>query len=156
MLNIYAYQRLVGKIDDAADLRNQFILLFDLKDKKQMAEFGLKYANHIIEITGFVPNEELLSAFDAVREWMDGKANYHKARNIDFKELKQEAKEQNDIIKKKFIKTMSQLVCIPHVKAHGLWGADMAITLINSMYPNNLDRVIEERKVQITMLQNII
>lgn len=151
-MNIYDYQRLVGKIDDIAELRNAFIAIFDMKDKREMAKFGLEYAEHILEITGFQANHELIAGFEAVQEWIEGKVNYHKARNIAFTELYKEARESSDLIKKKFVKTMAQIICIPHVKAHGLWATDMAITLINSMYPGNLEKVKEERELQIRLL----
>lgn len=154
-MSIYDYQRLVGKIEDITELRNDFIKIFDTKNKNEIARFGLKYAKHILEITDFEANNELLAGFDAVQEWIDGKTNYHKARNIAFTDLYKEVKESNDLTKKNFIKTMAQLTCIPHVKAHGLWGSDMAITLINAMYPNNLDKVKEERELQIKFLKNI-
>lgn len=152
-MSMYDYQRLVGKIDDLPELRNEFIKVFDTKSKNQMAQFGLNYAKHILKITGFEVNHELLAGFEAVQEWIDGKTNYHKARNIAFTELYKEARESNDLIKKKFIKTMAQLTCIPHVKAHGLWGTDMAITLINEMQPNHLDKFKEEREIQIRLLK---
>jgi hypothetical protein len=155
-MSIYDYQRLVGKIEDITELRNEFIVVFDTKDKNEVARFGLKYAKHILEITGFEVNNELLAGFEAVQEWIDGKTNYHKARNIAFTDLYKEVRESNDLIKKNFVKTMAQLICIPHVKAHGLWGSDMAITLINAMYPNNLDKVKEEREIQIKLLECII
>ena len=142
--SIYEYQRLVGKIQDNIELRDKFISIFDEKDKKQVARFGLEYAEHLLQITGYIPNDELNQAFEAVTEWIEDKTNYHKA-----------AKENNDIIKKKFIKTMSQIACIPHVKAHGLWGSDMAITLINSLFPNDETKVKEERLKQIEILQSI-
>jgi hypothetical protein len=151
-MNIYDYQRLVGKIDDVAELRNAFIAIFDTKDKREMAKFGLEYAEHILEITGFQANHELIAGFEAVQEWLDGKVNYHKARNIAFTELYKDARESSDLIKKRFVKTMAQIICIPHVKAHGLWATDMAITLINSMYPGNLEKVKEEREIQIRLL----
>ncbi len=154
-MNIYDYQRLVGKIEDAAELRDQFIQVFDTKTKLEMAKFGLAYSRHVHEITGFSPDEETLSAFEAVQEWIDGKVNYHKARNIAFTKLYKEVKDTNNIIKKRFMKTLAQLSCIPHVKAHGLWATDMAITLINAMYPNNVEKVIEERLFQITLLKSI-
>lgn len=153
-VSIYYYQRLVGKIEDITELRNEFINIFDAKDKNQMAKFGLKYSKHILEITGFEANNELLAGFEAVQEWIDGETNYHKARNIAFTDLYKEARESKDLIKKNFVKTMAQLTCIPHVKAHGLWGSDMAITLINAMYPNNLDKVKEEREMQIKLLKD--
>ena len=154
-MNIYDYQRLVGTIEDARALRNEFIKVFDEKDKNQMARFGLLYAKHILNMTGFEPNSALLSAFEAVQEWIDGKTNYHKARNIAFTGLYKEARETGDPIKKRFVKTMAQITCIPHVKAHGLWASDMAITLINAMYPNNLDKVAAERKTQIELLNMV-
>lgn len=153
--SIYEYQRLVGKIQDNIELRDKFISIFDEKDKKQVARFGLQYAEHLLQITGYIPNDELNQAFEAVTEWIEDKTNYHKARNIAFSKLNKEAKENNDIIKKKFIKTMSQIACIPHVKAHGLWGSDMAITLINSLFPNDETKVKEERLKQIEILQSI-
>lgn len=146
-MSIYDYQRLVGKIEDIPELRDAFIAVFDEKDKNQMARFGLEYAKHILEITGFEANSELLAGFEAVQEWIDGKVNYHKARNIAFTDLYKEARETNDLVKKNFVKTMAQIICIPHVKAHGLWGSDMAITLINAMFPNNLNKVKEEREI---------
>ncbi len=33
---------------------------------------------------------------------------------------------------------MAQLVASPHVKYHGLWATDFAITLINKMYQGDL------------------
>jgi len=40
-MNIYAYQRPVGKIDDIPELRNEFITIFDTKDKNEIAQFRL-------------------------------------------------------------------------------------------------------------------
>lgn len=154
-MGIYDYQRLVGKITDIGELRAEFIAVFDTKDKREMAIFGLLYAKHLLAVTEFAANSELLCAFEAVQEWIGGKANYHKARNIAFTELYEEARSSHDPIKKNFTKTMAQISCIPHVKAHGLWGSDMAITLINAMYPNNLDKVRKERKIQIELLKPV-
>ncbi len=151
----YDYIRLVGKINDKIELRDEFIKIFDTKDKNQMARFGLKYAKHILEITGFEANHELLTGFEAVQEWIDGKVNYHKARNIAFTDLYIEVRKSHDLIKKNFVKTMAQLTCIPHVKAHGLWGTDMAIALINALFPNDSDKVEEERKMQIELLRYV-
>lgn len=154
-MGMYDYQRLVGKIDDVSELRDKFIIVFDTKNKQQMAIFGLRYAEHILSMTGFKANHELLAGFEAVQEWIDGKVNYHKARNIALTELYKEARKNNNPIKKNFVKTMAQIVCIPHVKAHGLWCTDMAITLINAMYPGNLDKVMEERNMQIKLLRGV-
>jgi hypothetical protein len=154
-MDFYEYQRLVGKISDIPELRNEFIAIFDTKSKNEMAVWGLKYGQHILEITGFEKSVEISKAFEAVQEWIDGKTNYHKARNITFSELYKEVRETNDIVKKKFVKILAQITCIPHVKFHALWATDMAITLINAVHPNSLDEVRKEREFQIELLKTI-
>jgi hypothetical protein len=154
-MDIYAYQRLVGKIDDIPVLRNVFIAIFDTKNKNEMARFGLLYGQHLFDITGIEPCVEVIKAFEAVQKWIDGKVNYHEARNISFRHLYMNAREETDMIKKNFFKTMAQISCIPHVKAHGLWATDIAITLINKMYPGCIEEVEKEREKQIELIKNI-
>jgi hypothetical protein len=48
---------------------------------------------------------------------------------------------------------MAQISCIPHVKSHGLWATDIAVTLINKMHQDNIDEVIKERKKQIELIK---
>lgn len=48
---------------------------------------------------------------------------------------------------------MAQLVASPHVKYHGLWATDFAITLINKMYPGDFEAVKKERLKQIELLK---
>lgn len=154
-MDIYAYQRLVGKIKDDVPLREVFIKVFDSKDKRQVAQFALTYAKHVMVLADFQPAAEIEQGLLAVQEWIEGKCNYHKARNIAFKDLYKEAGEAEDEVLKKYYKTMAQLICVPHVKAHGLWGTDMAITLVNALYPEDMNKVREERQLQIAILEEI-
>ncbi|MDR1410365.1 MAG: hypothetical protein LBJ12_08960 [Oscillospiraceae bacterium] len=71
-------------------------------------------------------------------------------------ELRDLAREENDLIKKRFLQTMAQIVCIPHVKFHALWASDFAVTLINRIHPGDLDAVGKERQIQIELLENIL
>lgn len=154
-MDIYSYQRLVGKIEDIAGLRNEFIAVFDTKSKNETARFGLMYARHIFDVTGFGPDEDIRAAFDAVQRWIDGKTSYHEARNITFRQLYADARETKEIIRKKFFQIMAQISCIPHVKAHALWASDFAVTLINKLYPDNMDEVKKEREIQIKLLKTV-
>jgi hypothetical protein len=154
-MDIYAYQRPVGKIDDFSEIRNEFIVIFDTKNKNEMARFGLLYGHHILDITGIEPCIEIIKAFEAIQKWIDGKVNYHEARNISFRHLWKDAREETDMEKEKIYKTMAQISCIPHVKAHGLWATDIAITLINKMYPENIDEVKKEREKQIELIKKV-
>lgn len=151
-MSIYDYQRPVGKIEDNVALRNELIAIFDTKDKPAMVRFGLLYARHLLEITNIQVNDEIQFTLNAMEEWLEGKCNYHKARNVDYSHMLEEAKQANDFVKIRFIKTMAQITCIPHVKAHGLWATDFAITLINCMAKDDLNLVTKERKIQIQYL----
>lgn len=153
-MSIYDYQRPVGKIVDCVELREEFIAVYDTKDKAAMVRFGLLYAEHLIDITGCKDIDEVNRTLSALQEWLDGKTNYHKARNMDYSDLMQKAKEKNELVQYRFLKAMAQITCIPHVKAHGLWASDMAITLINCMSQDNMDAVQSERKIQIQILGN--
>ncbi|MDR0426149.1 MAG: hypothetical protein LBH24_03155 [Clostridiales bacterium] len=149
--DFYGYQRPVGKIEDVPALRDAYIAVFDLKSKRDAARFGLKYGRHILDITGFSPDAEILLAFEAIRRWIDGKTNYHEARNIDIYKY---ARKESDPIKAQYYKTMAQLACIPHVKFHALWATDFAITLINRLYPDDIAEVEKERRFQIMLLDS--
>lgn len=154
-MSIYEYKRLVGKIDDLPELRNEFIKIFDTKTKHDMARWGLLYAEHIMAITEFAPYGEMQNMFEAVQRWIDGKTNYHESRNIAFNSINKDARDETGLVNKKFYKVMAQITCIPHVKAHALWATDMAVTLINQLYPHDLNEVKKEREKQIEIIKSI-
>ncbi|GHV01531.1 hypothetical protein FACS1894211_11500 [Clostridia bacterium] len=151
-MNIYEYQRAVGKIEDISDLRNEFIAAYDTKSHKDAVRFCLLYGRHISERTGFEPCGEIVGAFGAVQKWIDGKTSYREARNFPIWKLAREAK---DPIRIKFYRTMTQIACSPHVKYHALWATDFAVTLINKMYPGNMDEVKRERGFQIELMRSM-
>ncbi len=151
-MNIYEYQKPLGKIDDAPELRDEFIAVYDTKDKKDMARFCLLYARHLLEITDYETYDEVTRGLHAVEEWLDGKAHYQKARSIGG-ELYDLAREKKDPVKERFFRTMAQIVCVPHVKYHALWATDFAVTLINRMLPGDLDAVRKERELQIELIK---
>lgn len=153
-MNIYEYQRVVGKIDDIPELKNEFISVYETKSHQDVVGFCLLLGQHLIDLTGFAAFEEIKASFEAMKEWIDGKVNYHKARNLSF-EISRNARSENDIIKVRFLRTMAQIAASPHVKYHGLWATDFAVTLINRMYPNDMDAVRKEREFHIALLQRV-
>lgn len=150
-MDFYAVQRLVGKIDDAPELRDALIKVFDAKTKRELVRFGLRLAEHVSEFTGFHKDSEITDAFVAVNEWLDGKVNYQKARTL-AGAVNDLARQEADPIKAKYYRSMAQIACIPHVKFHALWACDFAVTLINRIAPGDADAVREERKIHIALL----
>lgn len=150
-MNFYAYQKIIGKIDDVPQLRDEFIAIFDTKTKPEIVVFCLKLAKHLLEWTEFEPAPEMLSAFEEMEKWLAGETNYHPARNLSF-QISRLAKEQPDPIQVKFYHTMAQIAACPHTKFHGLWATDFAVTLVNKLFPNDLEKVKAERQKHIDLL----
>ena len=153
-MNIYEYQRPVGKIDDIPELKSEFIVIYDTKSHNEMVRFCLALGQHILDVTGFQPCKEITASFEAIQKWMDGNVNYHEARNLSF-EIGRLATIEKDRIKARFFRTMAQVAASPHVKYHGLWATDFSVTLINRMYPGNLNEVRKERERQLKLLKEV-
>lgn len=153
-MNFYEYQRLVGKIDDVSELRDEFIAIFDTKSKEDIVQFCLNLGQHLLNMTGFQPINEITESFKAMQRWLDGKTNYHEARNLSL-EISRVAKTEEDPIKARFLRTMAQIAASPHVKFHGLWVTDFAVTLVNRMHPGDMDAVKKEREKQIELIRAV-
>jgi len=153
-MNIYEYQRPVGKIDDIPELKSEFIVIYDTKSHTEMVQFCLALGQHILDVTGFQPSDEITASFEGMQKWMDRKVSYHEARNLSF-EIGRLATIEKDKIKARFFRTMAQVAASPHVKYHALWATDLAVTLINRMYPGNREEVRKEREKQIELLKAV-
>lgn len=153
-MNIYEYQRLVGKIDDTPELRDKFIEVYDTKNHKEIVRFCLALGRHLIDMTGFKPHDEIAASFKAMQSWLDGRTNYHEARNLSF-EISRIARTEENPVKITFLRTMAQIAASPHVKYHGLWATDFAVTLVNKMHPNDMDQVRKEREKHLELIDTI-
>ena len=119
-----------------------------------MVRFCLVYAEHLIALTGVAPYQEMTDGFLAMQEQLDGKTNYHKARNLSFVVIRL-IKEEENPVKIKFYRTMVQILVSPHVKYHGLWVTDLAVILINKMCLDDMMEVERERSKQLDLLKQI-
>lgn len=155
-MNIYAYQRPLGPIADDEALRQQYITVYDVKTHQQVVRFCHAYGHRLHELTSHtLPyNSDIADAYAGMEQWLAGKANYHAARNASF-QIGRHARSTTDRVAERFLRTMAQLTASPHVKYHGLWASDFAITLINIMYPNDEAAVRDERMAQIQLLKSI-
>lgn len=155
-MNIYAHQRPLGPIADDEALRQQFIAVYDAKTHQQVVHFCRAYGHRLHELTShtFPYSSDIADAYAGMEQWLAGEANYHAARNASFR-IGRQARYTTDRTVERFLRTMAQLMASPHVKYHGLWASDFAITLINTMYPNDEAAVRNERIAQIQLLKSI-
>jgi hypothetical protein len=153
----HSYMSCVGiirKIDDIPGLKVRLIDISESKSHRQMSKYGLLLAEHILEISKIEKNSDIAECFEINLKWQEGKVKFQDARNVAFK-MHTLAREEKDPVRVKVLRTMGQVAAVPHVKWHALIASDYAVTLINLMYPNNLDEVKKERDIQIELMKSV-
>jgi hypothetical protein len=153
------YAGIFKKIDDIPDLRIEIENIFNSKNHKEMVKYCLLLGQHILEMTKIEPCGEIMESFEINKKWLNGEtgkgfAKFQIARNAAEKLLNL-ARDEKDPIKEKFYRVMAQIANSPHVKSHALWASDYAIKLVNKMYPNNMDKVKNERETQIKLMRSV-
>jgi hypothetical protein len=153
------YAGIFKKIDDIPDLRIELENIFNSKSHTEMVKYGLLLGQHILEMTKTKPCNEMMESFEINKKWLNGEtgkgfSKFQIARNAAGK-LLDLARDEKDPIKEKIYRVMAQIANTPHVKNHALWASDYAVKLINTMYPNNLDEVKNEREIQIELMKSV-
>jgi hypothetical protein len=145
---------IIRKIDDIPELKEALIEEFDLKDHRQISQYSLLLAQHVLELTNIQPDDAIRACFEVSERWQEGKAKFQEARNVAFR-LHTLAREEKDPVRVKVLRVMGQIAATPHVKRHALIASDYAITLINLMYPKDMDEVRKEREIQIGLMKSV-
>ncbi len=147
---------IIKKIDDLPLLKEKLIEAFDeiSSSHKAISEYSLLLAHHILDLTQCPITEEIQAAIDINLKWQAGLVRFQEARNAAF-ECHRAAREEKDPVKVKVLRIMAQVAATPHVKRHALIASDYAVTLINLMYPKDMDAVKDERETQITLMKSV-
>jgi len=145
---------IIKKIDDIPELKDELIAVFESKSKKDISHYGLLLVQHVLSLTNVQPWDVINECIDVSRRWQEGKATYQETRQAAAM-IPDLARAEKDPVKAKVLRVMGQVALIPHVKRHALIASDYAITLINLMYPKNLEEVRKERKIQIELMKSV-
>lgn len=108
----------------------------------------------MLSLTKVQPCDVINECIDVSRKWQGGKATYQETRQVAAM-IPDLAREEKDPVKAKILRIVGQVTLIPHVKRHGLIASEYAITLINLMYPKNLEEVRKEREIQIELMKSV-
>lgn len=146
----------IKKIDDLPELKEKLIEAFDAKCQSHIdiSRYGLLLANHILELTNTQIDDAIEEVFAVNKKWQAGQVRFQAARNVAGM-MHDLAREEEDPIKAKVYRVLGQVAAIPHVKRHALIASDYAITLINLMYPKDLEEVRKEREIQIELMKSV-
>ena len=128
--------------------------MFESKSKKDISRYGLLLVQHVLSLTNVQPCDAINECIDISRKWQEGKATYQETRQAAAM-IPDLERAEKDPVKAKVLRVVGQVILIPHVKRHALIASEYAITLINFMYPKNLEEVRKERKIQIDLMKNV-
>jgi hypothetical protein len=145
---------LIKKIDDIPELKNELIAVFECKSKMEISCYGLLLMQHVLSLSNVQPCDAINQCIEVSRRWQEGEATYQDTRQAAAM-IPDLARTEKDPVKAKVLRVMGQVTLIPHVKRHALIDSDYAITLINLMYPKNLEEVRKERKIQIELMKSV-
>jgi hypothetical protein len=145
---------IIKKIDDIPELKDELIAVFESKSKEDISRYGLLLVQHVLSLSNIENCDVINECIEVNRRWQEGKATYQETRQSAAM-IPDLARTEKDPVKAKVLRIMGQVSLIPHVKRHALIASDYAITLINLMYPKNLEKVREERKIQIELMKSV-
>jgi hypothetical protein len=143
---------IIKKIDDIPELKDELIAVFESKSKNEISRYGILLVQHVLNITNVGQCDAINECIDISRKWQEGKATYQETRQAAAMIPDLARKEKNPVMAK-VLRVVGQVILIPHVKRHALIASEYAITLINLMYPKNLEEVRKERQMQIDLMK---
>ena len=145
------------KIYDIPELRKQLDTLYDKSSQKEIAKWALKLAKHILEqyAPSYETDKTILKGYSINECWQKGiMIKMYDLRQVGFS-IHRLAKEQESNIICMALRVVGQAVGTAHMKEHGMVASDYAIKCFNIAYPNNKDKVEQERLWQINELRKI-
>ena len=147
---------IIKKIDDLPELKEKLIEAFDEKSSshKAISNYSLLLAHHVLDLTHCPITAEIQAAIDINLKWQAGLVRFQEARDAAF-DCHTAARSEKDPVKIKVLRIMAQVAATPHVKRHALIASDYAVTLINLMFPKDMDAVRSERETQISLMKSV-
>ncbi len=150
----YVNSGLIRRTDDIPELKNRLITLSESKTHIELSKYALLLAEHILNISGMERSAVIDACFSVVAKWQDKEARFQDALQVAGM-INSLAREEKNPIKAKALRAMGQVAATPHVRWHALAASEYAIVMVNLMYPNNFDKVKEERELQIALMANV-
>lgn len=141
------------KISDNSELRLEIDKLYELTEQVILAKWAIECAKHILPLSEIehIDLTDIQSGFKANELWQIGKASVNEVRQAAFK-IHAIARNCKTEIAKNAIRTVGQAVAVGHMREHAMVCSDYAIKTVQMAFPNDDERITEERLWQLTKL----
>ncbi len=150
----YVNSGLIRKIEDIPELKNELITLSESKTHIELSKYALSLAEHILRVSGTYRSAAIEACFAVNTKWQEGTIKFQAARDV-ADVMNRLARAEKNLIQAKVFRAMGQVAATPHVRWHALVASEYGVVIINLMYPQNFDKVREERELQIELLKNV-
>ena len=144
------------KIEDNSELREEIDRLYEITEQVELAKWSINCAKHILPLSK-VENIEMSDIESGIRInelWQVGKVNVYEVRQAGFK-IHAVARNCKTDIGNNAIRTVGQAVGVGHMKEHAMVCSDYAIKTVQLAFPNDKEKITEERKWQLEALREV-
>jgi hypothetical protein len=145
------------KISDNNTLRTEIDELIDSLNQIDLAKWAIQCAKHILHYSDseFPANETVINGLLTNELWQKGDATVHEVRQAGFK-VQAIARQCKTELAKTAIRTTGQAIGVGHMKEHAMVCSDYAIKTIQIAFPDNKDKITEERQWQLNELKSFL
>ncbi len=145
------------KITDNDALRAEIDHLAGPLNQIDLAKWAILCAKHILPHgNGEFPLEESFRiGFQTNERWQEGNAGVHEVRQAGFK-LHALARQCKTMVAKTALRTAGHAAAVGHMKAHAMICSDYAIKTIQLAFPDNLNKITEERQWQLNEMKQFL
>ena len=142
------------KIVDDSNLRLEIDKLYEQTDQIDLAKWAINCSKHILHFSEIEEYDTtaIENGFKINELWQIGKASVHEVRQAGFK-IHAIARKCKTEIAKSAIRSSGQAVGVGHMREHAMVCSDYAIKTIQLVFPDNIDKVSDERRWQLKELK---
>lgn len=141
------------KISDNSELRTEIDKLYELTEQVALAKWAIECAKHILPLSEIenIDLSVIKSGFMTNYLWQIGEASVCEVRQAAF-EIHAIARNCKTEIGKSSIRTAGQAVAVGHMREHAMVCSDYAIKTVQMSFPNDNEKITEERTWQLKKL----
>jgi hypothetical protein len=142
------------KITDNIVLRAEIEQLILSIDQADLAKWALRCAEHVLKFSEeeFPVNEAVVVGFRTTELWLKGNATVHQVRQAGFK-IHAVARQCKTEEAEAALRAAGHAVGTGHMKEHAIICSDYAVKTIQLAFPDNIDKITEERAWQLKELK---
>jgi len=142
------------KIIDNKSLRAEIDELYEQTNHINLAKWAIKCAKHILLLTELEKIDISLIdyGFKINELWQTGNASVHEVRQAGFK-IHEVARLSKIELEKNAFRTVGQAVSVGHMKEHAMVCSDYAIKTIQLAFPDQMNKISQERQWQFDELK---